>query len=135
MLFRSLALAFAVDRYVPGRAGSALGTLTAYLAVANAFLAAFNLIPAYPMDGGRVLRALVWHRKGDLLAATNLAARVGIVFALLFVAAGVLIALAEHDAVYAWYAVLGTFLLRQGWSQERASRRTTQTATDIPAAA
>lgn len=118
----ALALDFAIDRFVPGRAGTALGTLAAYLAVANAVLAVFNVLPAYPMDGGRVLRAIVWRVKNDRLAGTNAAARVGIAFALLFVVAGVLVALAKHDALYGWYAVLGAFLLRQGWSQERASR-------------
>lgn len=118
----ALGLEFAIDRFVPGRAGTALGTLAAYLAVANAVLAVFNIIPAYPMDGGRVLRAIVWRFKRDRLAGTNVAARVGIAFALLFVVAGVLVALAKHDLLYGWYAVLGAFLLRQGWSQERASR-------------
>lgn len=118
----ALVVAFAIDRYVPGRPGTALGTLAAYLAVANAVLAVFNIIPAYPMDGGRVLRAIVWRVTRNRQVGTNAAARVGVAFALLFVVAGVLVALAEHNALYGWYAVLGAFLLRQGWSQERASR-------------
>ena len=60
--------------------------------------------------------------RGDRAAATNVAARVGIVFALLFVAAGVFAVAATREPIYAWYAVLGAFLLRQGWSQERATR-------------
>ena len=92
--------------------------------LANAVLAAFNIVPAYPMDGGRVLRAILCAARNNREAATNAASRVGIVFALLFVAAGVFVVAATHDLTYAWYVLLGAFLLRQGASQERASRRT-----------
>jgi Zn-dependent protease len=118
----AFALLFAVDRFVPGRLGTALGYLGTYVALANAVLAAFNVLPAYPMDGGRVLRAVLWRRWRDRAAATNAAARVGIVFALLLVATGVFLAAGSRDLVYGWYVVLGAFLLRQGVSQERASR-------------
>jgi Zn-dependent protease len=118
----AFALLFAVDRFVPGRLGTALGYLGTYVVLANAVLAVFNLVPAYPMDGGRVLRALLWRRRRDRAAATNAASRVGIVFALLLVAAGVLLAAGNRDLVYGWYVALGAFLLRQGLAQERASR-------------
>ena len=112
-----------VDRLAaPGALREAVGLLGTYVVLANGVLALFNAIPAYPMDGGRVLRALLWRRSSDRDAATNAASRVGIVFALLFVAAGVLVVAATHDIVYGWYAILGAFLLRQGWSQERATR-------------
>ncbi len=118
----ALALVVVIDRFVPGRAGTALGYLGTYGALANGVLAIFNLVPAYPMDGGRVLRAFLWHRRHDRAAATNIAARVGIGFALMFVATGVLVVAATHELTYGWYVVLGAFLLRQGWSQERSSR-------------
>jgi Zn-dependent protease len=118
----ALVLLFAVDRFVPGRVGTALGYLGTYVMLANAVLAVFNVIPAYPMDGGRVLRAFLWRRWRDRTAATNAASRVGIVFALLLVAAGVFMVAGSRDLVYGWYVVLGAFLLRQGVSQERASR-------------
>ena len=118
----ALALVVAADRFVGhGPIRDALGALGTYVVVANAVLAVFNLIPAYPMDGGRVLRALLWRRMRDRAAATRIASRVGIGFALLLVAAGVLVVAATHDLVYGWYVVLGAFLLRQGWSQERAA--------------
>ncbi len=115
-------LLFAVDRFVPGRFGTALGYLATYIMLANAVLAVFNVVPAYPMDGGRVLRALLWRRWQDRAAATNAASRVGIVFALLLVAAGVFLVMGSHELVYGWYVVLGAFLLRQGVLQERGSR-------------
>jgi Zn-dependent protease len=117
------ALLLALDRVLPdGALRDALGLLGTYVVLANGVLAAFNVLPAYPMDGGRVLRALIWRRTGNRDAATNAASRVGIVFALLFVAAGVLVVAATHELVYGWYVVLGAFLLRQGSSQERATR-------------
>jgi Zn-dependent protease len=125
-----------VERIVPGRSGTALGLLGAYLALANGVLAVFNLVPAYPMDGGRVLRALLWHLRRDRAAATAISARIAIGFALALVAAGVLTAFATRNALYAWYVVLGVFLLRQGWAEERASRAPTRRdEAGIPAAA
>ena len=120
----SFAVLVAVDRAMPlGAARDAASLLGTYVMLANGVLAAFNMLPAYPMDGGRVLRALVWARRHDREAATGLASRVGMVFALLFVAAGVLVVAATRDVTYGWYVVLGAFLLRQGVSQERLSRR------------
>jgi Zn-dependent protease len=119
----AFAVLFALDRVLPdGGLRDAIGLLGTYVMLANAVLAVFNIVPAYPMDGGRVLRALLWRRSRDREAATNTASRVGIVFALLFVAAGVLVVAATHDLLYGWYVLLGAFLLRQGASQERASR-------------
>ncbi len=112
----------ALDRLAPAASASPPATVGAYLALANGVLAAFNLVPAYPMDGGRVLRALLWRRRGDRARATVVAARAGTAFALLFVAAGVFITAATRNWTYGWYVVLGAFLLRQGWSQERGAR-------------
>ena len=125
----------ALDRALPGGSlRDALGLLGTYVVLANAVLAAFNVVPAYPMDGGRVLRALLWRRSHDREAATNTASRVGIVFALLFVAAGVLVVAATHEPVYGWYVLLGAFLLRQGVSQERTSRSHRAHAADVTVA-
>ena len=66
------------------RAGFLERTFVARLLVVNVWLVAFNLIPAFPMDGGRVLRALLVMKNGDYARSTETAARVGRIFALIF---------------------------------------------------
>jgi Zn-dependent protease len=132
----AFALTFAVDRFAPdAAAGAGIAQLAVYVGLANGVLAVFNLLPAYPMDGGRVLRAIIWARARDRRTATIAAARVGMGFAVLFVALGVLAAAAEHDLFYGWTAIMGAFLLRQGWTQERALRAARVPAAKVPAAA
>ena len=62
--------------------GTSVGGIFSYLALINVILAGFNLIPAFPLDGGRVLRAALWRWKGDLRWATSIAARLGSGFGL-----------------------------------------------------
>ncbi len=82
-----------------------------YLSLINLVLALFNLVPAFPLDGGRVLRAYLWHRSGDLLRATETAAKSGAVFAYALMALG-LIALFQGAAVTGlWYILIGGFVL------------------------
>jgi Zn-dependent protease len=67
---------------------SALMALIAWLVTINALVLVFNLLPAYPMDGGRVARAISWWRSGDRTAATRFAANLGRLFGYLFIGAG-----------------------------------------------
>ena len=60
---------------------------------ANLYLGLFNLLPAYPMDGGRVLRA-IFSRRVDMVQATQRAVRIGHVFSILFIMVGMLISTA-----------------------------------------
>lgn len=82
-----------------------------YLAQVNLAVALFNLVPAFPLDGGRVLRSLVWRATGDGVRATVIAARAGTAFAWLLMAAGGWMLLAGGDAGGLWFVLIGMFLL------------------------
>ncbi|NNJ11704.1 site-2 protease family protein [Chloroflexales bacterium ZM16-3] len=89
------------------------GTLAAHLALSNAIMAVFNLLPGYPMDGGRVLRATLWYLADDMLPATRIAAHVGRLCGTLLGLGGVALGLAARSPLLAlWAAVIGFFLHR-----------------------
>ena len=88
-----------------------------YLAFANLLLAIFNLVPAYPLDGGRVLQALVWRATGDRYRATRAAVVVGRVFAWLFIALGIAETLFGSVVGGLWTTFIGWFLLQTGTAE------------------
>lgn len=90
----------------PAQVVMALG----YLATLNLVLAAFNMVPAFPLDGGRVLRAIAWMATGDLVRATRIATRTGEVLALMLVAAGVALLFTASAAAGLWWIMIGLFL-------------------------
>mgnify|MGYP001820596333 FL=1 len=97
--------------------------LLSYLALVNLVLALFNLIPAFPLDGGRVLRAVLWHRTGDMLAATRTAARSGTFLAYMLMSIGVITLFQGAMASVLWQIMIGAFFLlaaRASYSQELA---------------
>ena len=81
-----------------------------YLGFINLILAGFNLIPAFPLDGGRVLRAALWHRKKDIHKATSIASRIGSGFGLFLVFAGIFLFLRGVFIGGLWWVFLGLFL-------------------------
>lgn len=81
-----------------------------WLGMVNVVLGTFNLLPAYPLDGGRVLRALIWGRSGDRIGATRAAARVGRVIAWGMIGLGMLLALGGDVISGLWIVLLGWFL-------------------------
>lgn len=81
-----------------------------WLGTINLTLGLFNLVPAYPLDGGRVLRALLWRRRGDQEWATFGAARVGELFALGLIAFGLLDLASGGQRGGLWFTGLGWFL-------------------------
>lgn len=82
----------------------------AWLGVMNLFLFAFNMLPAMPLDGGRVLHAILWKLRGSLSWATQVAGRIGQAFGVLMVAGGALIALDGDVASGVWLALIGWFV-------------------------
>jgi Zn-dependent protease/predicted transcriptional regulator len=101
-------------------------TLIVWSGYINIGLAIFNLIPAFPMDGGRVLRAIIWWRMGDGPRATWLASFAGMLFAISFIVIGLLAIL--KGAVFGglWLAFIGWFLIQVPWtgiSQTEISER------------
>lgn len=84
--------------------------LLSFLVPMNVLLLAFNLVPAYPLDGGRIARALVWKLTGDRAKATRAAAAMGRVFGWTLIAVGLLLALRGATFDGLWLAVLGWLL-------------------------
>lgn len=81
-----------------------------YLSASNLLLGAFNLVPGFPMDGGRLFRALIWRATHDFVRATRWAALIGRGFAWLLIGAGFILAV-ESDVVSGiWLAFIGWFL-------------------------
>lgn len=87
-----------------------LSAMFDYLYYVNFALAAFNLIPGFPLDGGRVLRAYLWHRTGNLRQATQSASRVGEFFALGLMGFGLMGVLSMHIIPGVWLILIGLFL-------------------------
>jgi len=70
---------------------NALSIVFRWLALVNIVLVVFNLIPGYPLDGGRILRAIIWARTGNLRKATFITTRIGIGFSWVLIAVGVIV--------------------------------------------
>jgi Zn-dependent protease len=81
-----------------------------YLGFMNVLLALFNLIPAFPLDGGRVFRSLMWAIKKDYIWATRLAANLGQVFGWILVGLGAIQWLRGSPFGGLWYVLIGFFL-------------------------
>jgi Zn-dependent protease len=89
-----------------------LSALVGYIALINVMLAVFNMIPGFPLDGGRVLRAVIWGATRDADKATRIAAFIGRGFAFLFIFGGVYLALNGQIFNGIWIAFIGWFLLQ-----------------------
>ncbi|HSV28309.1 MAG TPA: site-2 protease family protein, partial [Candidatus Omnitrophota bacterium] len=110
-----------------GAAGITLGTgnpwlvaLLGYLALLNGLLALFNLVPAFPLDGGRMLRAALWAWRGDLLWATRMATWAGIAVGMALMALGLWLALHGNLVTGLWWILIGIFVRAaavQAWRQ------------------
>jgi Zn-dependent protease len=89
--------------------------VTEWLAAVNLALLVFNLVPAFPLDGGRILRGFLWTRTKNRMTATVAAARAGRFFAVLLIGAGVL-------DLFFFDPVAGLWLMLTGWFLDTAAR-------------
>lgn len=98
--------------------------LAGWLAWLNLSLGFFNLLPGFPMDGGRVLRSLLWWATKNRAVATRVALSVGRVMAWLFVAGGLMLVLSDNRQLFngVWLAFVGWFLGQAVGSSSRQSR-------------
>jgi Zn-dependent protease/predicted transcriptional regulator len=84
--------------------------ISANLAVINASLAVFNMLPGFPLDGGRVFRSIVWHRNKNRLRATRTAARAGEWIAYGIMGVGLLLTVQGQPFNGVWFVLIGLFL-------------------------
>jgi Zn-dependent protease len=102
-----------------GAQTSLLPATLSWLGYINITLGVFNLVPAFPLDGGRLLQSLIWLRTGDRLRATRIAARIGMGFAYLLIAYGLATFVFAGSLVGGvWSVFLGWFLLSAARSEE-----------------
>lgn len=96
-----------------------------FIGAGNLLLAVFNLFPGYPLDGGRVLRAIIWKRSGNIRDATRIAGFCGQLMSLVLIAFGIYMAVAPTFRAYfmgLWSVLVGLFLLSAATSVVRGAR-------------
>jgi Zn-dependent protease/predicted transcriptional regulator len=108
----SLGIAWALGWKIGASPSTPLRAMLVWLGYINLSLAAFNMIPGYPLDGGRILRSILWLTSRDVLRATQRAAAVGKVIALLFIAFGIFRFFGGAGFGGLWIAFIGWFLLQ-----------------------
>jgi Zn-dependent protease/CBS domain-containing protein len=104
---------------ISGAHPSLFAVTLSWLGYINISLGVFNLVPAFPPDGGRLLQSLIWLRTGDRLRATRIAARIGMLFAYLLIAYGLATFIFAGSLIGGvWLVFLGWFLLSAARSEE-----------------
>jgi Zn-dependent protease/CBS domain-containing protein len=109
----SFALAFvfySIHRFALADGPTAFGGVVYYLGMINFVLALFNLVPGFPLDGGRVLRAALWGWKGDYRWATRIASQIGGAFGLVLILLGVFTFVGGNFIGGMWWFLIGLFL-------------------------
>jgi Zn-dependent protease len=105
---------------------SSAEVLVGYVALVNAGLLVFNLIPGYPLDGGAILRAIAWWRTGDRVRATRFAARTGRFAAYVIMAFGVYVAIRGAVFTGIWFLLIGNFFVQAARGTEMQTNITSQ---------
>jgi Zn-dependent protease/CBS domain-containing protein len=111
--------------------GNYVGTVVVFFLIAagNLLLALFNLFPGYPLDGGRVLRAILWHRSGNIKEATRMAGICGILIGSVLILFGIYIMIAPNWRptqpyfMGGWSIIVGLFLLDAAWKVVRSAQQ------------
>ncbi len=115
----------------------------AFLGMMNVLLALFNLVPAFPLDGGRILRAAIWHFKDDLRYATSVTSKIGAGFGIFLIVLGAFMVIGQNWAGV-WYILIGLFvrhaaqmsyqqlLLRRGLEGEVVARFMKEDPVTVP---
>jgi CBS domain-containing protein len=97
---------------------SAVDGVVAWLGLTNLFVLAFNLLPAFPLDGGRILRSALWRLRGDLGWATRVAGAVSRALGALMIAVG-LVTFLFYGFGGLWLALIGWFVMSAGTAEAR----------------
>jgi Zn-dependent protease/predicted transcriptional regulator len=105
---------FGVVWFLLGDVNEQLMALFGYIAIINIILAVFNMIPGFPLDGGRVLRAIIWKATGSMRKATRVVATIGTLFGSLLFLLGIL-------AIFQGAVVNGVYLVAIGWFLQNAA--------------
>jgi Zn-dependent protease/predicted transcriptional regulator len=110
--FSSIVLGFAFYAFYStfGKLPVPVEGVMRYLALINWILAGFNLLPAYPLDGGRVLRSALWSWRGDLRWATRIASQTGSAFGIVLILLGLINVFYGNVIGGIWWFVIGMFL-------------------------
>jgi Zn-dependent protease/CBS domain-containing protein len=112
---------FAADEILLyGTPHNAIGQVLRHLGIVNWFLAGFNIMPGLPLDGGRVLRAIIWHFNKNFRVATQIAVRAGLMISFTLITWGVYIFIFKDRITGMWSVIIGvTIALMLGSSEGR----------------
>ncbi len=102
----------ATQVFVGGTTHRAIGQVLRHLGLVNWLLAAFNILPGLPLDGGRVLRALLWHYNKNFRSATQLAIRSGLMIAMTLIVAGIcsFVLVPDYGITGLWMMIIGLMI-------------------------
>ncbi len=98
-------------RGISGLPAQFVAAVAQYLGIINILLGAFNLIPGFPLDGGRVLRSIIWWQTKNMQKATKIASNIGRAIGFLFILGGIWLAFTGNFFNGIWLALIGWFLL------------------------
>jgi len=108
--FLVAAASFVIAAVISSVGAPGFGAVFSYLAWINATLGLFNLVPAFPLDGGRVLRAAIWARNGDIVRATRIASNIGSGFGFLLMLLGAWSVFRGSVVGGIWWILIGLFV-------------------------